>query len=73
MAKIKVKVKPGQILYTIDKTYKAGDELLMEEKDAEPILGTCISKVSKKKKKPKPKFKLNVEEIEITEDEKETI
>jgi len=63
MAKMKVRVKPGQVLSLIDGTYKAGDELLMEEKDAKSILGTCVSKVQKKKKKiDKP-----------AKDEKETI
>ena len=54
MAKIKVRVKPGQVLKLVDGEHKAGTELLMEEKDAKPILGSCISKVAKKKK-PKPK------------------
>jgi hypothetical protein len=61
MAKIRVKVKPGQVLdYYEDgeiKRHEAGDELLMEEKDAEPILGSCISRVAKKKSKPKSKPK----------------
>ena len=68
--KIKVKVKPGQILSLVDETYKAGAELDMDEKDAEPILGSCVIKVSKKKKK-KPKSTPIKEEL--PKDEEETI
>ena len=65
--KIKVKVKPGQILSLVDGTYKAGAELDMDEKDAEPILGSCVSRVSMKKKK---KSKSAPKKQELIDEEK---
>lgn len=67
MAKIRVKVKPGQVLSLVDGKHKAGDELMMEEKEAKPLLGSCLSKVQKKKKKPVPTKPKPIK------DEKETI
>ena len=70
MAKIRVKVKPGQILSLVDGTYKAGAELDMDEKDAEPILGSCISKIGRARPEPKPKTPSKKQE---PADEKETV
>lgn len=68
--KIKVKVKPGQVLNLVDGTYKDGDELMMDEKDAEPILETCIERVWKKKEK---KAEAPPADDESPKDEKETV
>jgi len=77
MAKIKVRVKPGQVLSLVDGEHKAGTELMMEEKDAEPILDSCISRVSiKKKKKLKPtsiKPAFVAGKDKIPKDEEETV
>lgn len=71
MAKIKVRVKPGQVLDTYEdgevKEYTAGDELDMDEKDAEPILGSCVSRISMKKKK---KSKSAPKKQELIDEEK---
>jgi len=55
MGKIKVRVKPGRALDTIEGgievKHTAGDEFLMDEDEAKPILGTCLTRVHKQKKK----------------------
>jgi len=54
MAKIKVVVNKGRVLDLVNKSYTEGDELLMNENDAEPILGTCIDRVVKEEKEFDP-------------------
>jgi len=66
MAKIKVRVKPGQVLEYYEgneiKEYIAGDVVVMEEEDAKPILGSCITKIGIVRTPSKPTAKKPLDE-----------